>query len=211
MPPTAPETMSPTELSRRRELILAHEEEFARRLALAVIDRPRLSVWMILIPIVFVFYFQQFHRFNAGRKSFADHYLLSRRRALDAVFRGMETETPPDVDGIVAMARLPELRRATYRRLVEALVEIYADVLKGGGETYDDLVRASFRNRGEYLLSLNRLAQAETALNRELRADMDPADDVGSVVEKMETRSRELRAADAERIFGGPREIPSAG
>ena len=47
-------------------LILAHEEDFAAALARHVIDKPKLSIWMILIPIFFVFYFFQLNKYRDG-------------------------------------------------------------------------------------------------------------------------------------------------
>ena len=49
-------------LARNRDLILAEEERFAAQVSVKVIDKPRLDIWMILIPIFFIFYFWQLRR-----------------------------------------------------------------------------------------------------------------------------------------------------
>jgi hypothetical protein len=53
----------------KREIIHRHEVAFAETLSAEVIERPKLSVWMILIPILFVTYFYQLRRYAAGRRS----------------------------------------------------------------------------------------------------------------------------------------------
>jgi len=42
-------------LDHKKELILRYEEKFADSVAVSVIDKPKLSTWMILIPILFIY------------------------------------------------------------------------------------------------------------------------------------------------------------
>ena len=48
--------MSSQSAAKKQEQILAREEALANRLALAVLDKPTPPIWMILIPVFFVFY-----------------------------------------------------------------------------------------------------------------------------------------------------------
>ena len=48
------------DLDLNRDLILAHERRFAGHVAGEVVDKPVLALWMILIPVFFVFYLQAF-------------------------------------------------------------------------------------------------------------------------------------------------------
>ena len=43
------------DLDLNRDRILAHERSFARHVAGEVVDKPVLAMWMILIPVFFVF------------------------------------------------------------------------------------------------------------------------------------------------------------
>ena len=54
-------------LQHERDLILADEKRFAAQVSARVIDKPRLDVWMILIPVFFIFYFWQLKRYAKGR------------------------------------------------------------------------------------------------------------------------------------------------
>ena len=48
------------EYEEKAKMILDHEEWFAESLAIKIVEKPTLSVWMILIPIVFIYYFYRF-------------------------------------------------------------------------------------------------------------------------------------------------------
>ena len=66
-------------MAHKRDLILADEKQFAARVSVKVIDKPRLDVWMILIPVFFIFYFWQLKRYAKGRKTFAENFLITRQ------------------------------------------------------------------------------------------------------------------------------------
>ena len=48
---------SSSSLSEKHDLILANEKLLAQKVAADVIDKPQLALWMIVIPVFFVFYF----------------------------------------------------------------------------------------------------------------------------------------------------------
>jgi len=43
-------------LERKQELILEQERAFANALGAAVFDKPRISYWMVLLPILFLYF-----------------------------------------------------------------------------------------------------------------------------------------------------------
>jgi len=100
-----------SDLEEKKRLILSHEAVFANRMSLLVIDKPGLSVWMILVPIIFVYWFFRYQKFNAGRKDFADHYMKGIRRALDAACTAIETGQPADPIALSRQSDIPEALR----------------------------------------------------------------------------------------------------
>ena len=90
-----------TSLVDKRDLILAEERRFANQVSHRVIEKPRLAVWMILIPVFFVFYFWQLKRYADGRKKFAESFLLTRRRAIEEAYRAAASDKNPAVDNLV--------------------------------------------------------------------------------------------------------------
>jgi len=53
-----------------KELVLAYEKKFAALLANEILVNPKLSAWMIFIPFIFIFYFQDFSAYKKQKKSF---------------------------------------------------------------------------------------------------------------------------------------------
>jgi hypothetical protein len=71
------------DLDLNHRLTLKQEEAYALRLAWCVLDRPHLSVWMILIPILLVQYFSRSKRYRGALLSFSEKVLQTKKQALD--------------------------------------------------------------------------------------------------------------------------------
>ena len=186
----------------KKALILEHETAFARNLATYVIDRPKLSVWMILIPILFVYYFYRFQRYAEGRKTFAEHYLMSRTRALDEAFHALNSGREPDIDHLARLSDVPDAIRPFQADVIRVLVNHFVSLLRTDGDDFETLVRSAYRDRTNYLLFLNRLNQTEkevyTGLTSHLR---ETQEEVNTVVRTIELQSEKLRREEAERIL----------
>jgi hypothetical protein len=187
----------------KRQLILQEERSFAAALAAQVIDKPRLSIWMILIPIIFVFFFYRFQKYVAGKKNFADHYLGIRERALAEALAVVEGGRPQALAPLLPLSDLPVEARRCHIEWLELLVDHFTDLLRAKGEGFDALIRSAYKSRSNYLLFLNRLNQAEKALNRalvgQLRATTHAVD---NTVNAIEQASEKLRRERAEAVFG---------
>lgn len=183
--------------------VLAHEESFAESLALRVLEKPRLSVWMILIPIIFVYFFYRYQRYTTGRVMFKDNYMISRRRAMKEASEIIMSGKEPDIE---ALARLSDLPEAVYDRhsdMLAILVEHYTDLLRSEGNDLDQLVRSAYRSRTNYLLFLNRLNQAEKALNSALEPHLSATEgNIHDILQAIETHSETLRRQSADMFFG---------
>ena len=188
----------------KQNLILEHETFFAKKLALQVIDKPRLSIWMILIPIIFVYYFYRFQKFNTGRKVFAEHYMISIRRALNEASAVVDTGKKPDPVSLSETSDVPEAIRKYQADVYSILVEHYTDLLCAEGEDVESCIRSAYGNRTNYLLFFNRLNQAEKNRNQALKPLLqETTPEVNHVVERIERISQTLRREMAELIFPG--------
>lgn len=186
----------------KMDLILREEERVAFALALEVVARPKLSMWMVLIPFIFLYFFYQQRRVVEGRKDFMKSYLVSRRRALEESLDHVKNGRTPDVDRILAESALPEGAKGSFRDFFSLLLEHYTDLLRSDGSDVATLVRAAYKNRTHYLLFVNRLNQTEKSLHRALREHMGKgAEAFDDVVKKMEVASERLRREAAERLF----------
>lgn len=189
-------------IEEKYRIIAAHESRFAFVLGSRIIPRPKLSVWMILIPIIFVYYFYRFNRFTTGRQEFADHYLVSRNRALDAVLQSVKAGRKADLDSIIHRAELPPEALDAYRTLLEALTGHYRELLQAEGTDYKSLVRSAYRSRTDFLLFCNQLNRAEKQLNAALKPHMAKETAAfDETVRGIEQTSEELRRQEADEIF----------
>ncbi len=189
-------------MEQKMELIRAEEQRFAEALSFKVIDRPRPKLWMILMPVLFVYYFQQQSRYRDGRNAFVAHYLFSRGRVLEEAAASVAEGRPPDIDALVAGADIPAEARGEYSAFTGVLAEHYIDLLTADGRSFGDLARGAYRTRINFLLFSNRLNRVERALNAAVRSRINEPDAVLTrIIDAMERYSEMLRRRIAERIF----------
>lgn len=182
--------------------ILHAEELFAKRLALKVIERPKLSIWMILIPIIFLHYFYRFQKFNTGQKRFVENYMISIRRALNEAVEVVENGKKPDPGSMASMSDVPEAVRKKQADVYAVMLEHYIDLLRSKGDDVAALIRRVYQKRTNYLLFLNRLNRVEKDRNSALKPLLyETTDGVNEIVEQMERFSEILRREMAEKIF----------
>ncbi len=186
-----------------KELVLAHEKKFAALLANQVLVKPKLSVWMIFIPFIFIFYFQDFSKYKHQRKEFLSNWLLSRKKALNEAEAAIDEQRTPDTKALADQADLKPKVVDKYEQLLKVMVTHYFSLLKAGGETYSALVRSAYKNRqGEYLFFINQLTEAENNLNKALLPELrKTSQNVGATIKKIEKGSAKLRRLEISEIF----------
>ena len=190
------------EINEKHTLILEHERQFANILASHVLDKPELSIWMIIIPIIFVFYFYKFQKFIDGRKTFAEHYLVSRKRALDEAVEVVSTGREPDIENLATLSDVPDSFRGQQAEVFAVLVEHFMKLLRLDGEDFASLVKSAYGDRMNYLLFLNRLNRAEKEVNTALEPHLQKTlEGVNSIMNTIELQSEKLRRENAERFF----------
>ena len=189
-------------LAQNRDLILAHERQFAGRVAGEVVDKPVLAMWMILIPVFFVFYFFQLKRYKNGLKEFSRNFLITRERALDHVCEASGQNSTVDMDELVAQSDSPEQVRHEYRLWIEALVDHYRTLIQAPGSSYEELVRNGFNDEPSYQSSLDRLNRTERDLSHALTPHL-PGDEqtIEAVIKSMQASVQMLRQSQCEEIF----------
>jgi hypothetical protein len=195
--------MTTLSLDEKKTLILTSEENMAGQLAVRVIDKPQPPIWMILIPIFFVFFASKMKQYSKGLKDFSKNYLLSRRWALDAAATAVANGTQIEVDEMLQRAEgIPAEAIPLYRDWLVLLAEHYRTLLEARGNNHQALVRAAYQNKSSYLLFYDRLGKTENALNRALLPEIEgDRQDIDLVIEKMAQNVSELRRTEMEKIF----------
>lgn len=189
-------------LEEKKNLILKAEERFALRVAAATIERPETSLWMILIPILFIFHLFRLRQNSTGREAFAQGFMTTPKRMLDAAWVAVQTDTRPDIETIVQKASIPPEIRGEYSLWLTVLADHYMDLLCAEGSSFAALLRAVYQNRGNYLLFLNRLSESERRFNAALKPHLSQTTaGVDDIVAAMEHHCTEIRRAMATQIF----------
>jgi hypothetical protein len=167
-----------------------------------VLETPKMSFWMILIPIILVYHVFRVRRVVEGRKGFVRNYLANREQALEESYALLDKDRKPDFHTILGKSNLPDEAKGPFEHFFSLLVEHYADLLRSNGHDMASLIRSAYKTRTNYLLFLNRMNKAEKALNNGLRSLMDQSlSDIDLVIGKMEFNSERLRREEAERMF----------
>lgn len=183
-------------------MILIHERRLGNAVSIDVLDKPKLSAWMILIPIFFIFFVYRFKRYKAGREEFVSHFLVTRERALDVAADAVVSGHKPDIEAIIQKSSSPRETLDDYRRWVAALVEHYVDLLAADGDNCDILIRRAYRKRSNYLLFVNQIGKLEKRFDAALKPHLEEvAEGVNDIVARMEQATEKYRRQFADEIF----------
>ena len=188
-------------LERKKELILQRELAFANAVGAAVFEKPKVSFWMVLVPLLFLYFIYRMQRYKSGRMKFDEEFMTTRRRAMNLAFEAVETGTRPDIDRIARESGLTEALEKPYASWLKVLVDFYMDLLAANGDSFESLVRSAYRNRTNYLLTLNRLSTVEKEFYAAVKPQLAATEGAADVIATIETQSQQLRRDLAESIF----------
>ncbi len=194
---------TPEELLQKKELILHNELLFANRIGAAVFEKPKVNFWMILIPILFLYFVYRMQKYKQGRIKFDQDFMITRRRAMDVAVEAVSLGGSPDVERVVRESTLvDEELRKSYGAWVKVLTEYYMDLLAAKGDSFESLVRSAYKNSMNFLLELNRISTAERQFYSSLRLRLSETEGAAAIIATIEERSQQLRRDMAAGIFG---------
>ncbi len=186
----------------KKDSILSYESKLANKTAAQIIDKPKLSFWMILIPVIFVFYFYKLQQFAAGKKGFVENIMLARQQALDEAVASLELNRKANIKHLVEMSNVPDTVETEYSQWINILLNHYLELLQVDGDSFETLVKTRYKDRGAYLLFLNRLNNAEKRFNHALLSQLEQSvEGSADVIQKMERTLENFRREDAKAIF----------
>lgn len=189
-----------TALAQKKEVILEGERAFANAIGAAVFEKPQVTFWMILIPILFLHFIYRMEKFKSGRMKFDAEFMVTRRRAMDAALNALAANVPLDRGELIRDSGLPAPLQEPYGAWVETLADHYRDLLLAEGESFPSLVRAAYGNRTNFLLTMNRLNTVEREFYAALKPHLDAAG-AAEIIATIEAHSQRLRREQAEAIF----------
>jgi hypothetical protein len=178
--------------------------------ASAVIGQTPVTVWDVLIPIVFVLNVLKFKR---AREVFTLNFLFTKKLALQGAFYMVKTGQSredalsqirdrtsqvlaSDKEGIYSI----KIRQKQMRE-VEILLEHYLRLLNAEGKDYVSMVKHAYRTRQNFAAFVKELEGVEKEVNRAASQTVGTAS-APDIVSKMEETTGRLRAMQVETIFG---------
>jgi len=188
-------------LERKKEMILQRELAFSNAVGAAVFEKPKVSFWMVLVPLLFLYFIYRMQRYKSGRMKFDEEFMTTRRRAMNIAFEAVEAGSRPDIDRIARESGLTEALEKPYASWLKVLVDFYMDLLAANGDSFESLVRSAYRNRTNYLLTLNRLGTVEREFYAAVKPQLAATEGAADVIATIETQSQQLRRDLAENIF----------
>jgi hypothetical protein len=197
-------------LEQRREAILAHEIATARAIAARVVEKPALSVWMILVPLVFLHHMQRQQVYRHGVSDVAEELLRTRRRALDFACRMMAGDEQVEGPGAAVPDADEPIRRirAAEQAEVAVLVRHYSKLLSAEGRDYRTLAQRAYGDAAAYARVLEEIAEAEGEVSAAAFRAQREMDGSAELFQRLEVARSQLRAAELEALFGrGGRQV----
>lgn len=189
------------DLEKKKELILERELAFANAVGAAVFEKPKVSFWMVLIPLLFLYFIYRMQKYKNGRMKFDEDFMVTRRRALALAIDALEADHRIDLSQEVHEYGLAEELEKPYVSWLNTLVDHYRDLLMVEGDDYDTLVREAYRTLTNYLLTLNRLNTVEKEFYAAIRSQLAATEGAADIIATIEKESQRLRRALAEQVF----------
>jgi hypothetical protein len=194
-------------MERKERLILSAEEALARRIALGVIVKRPVKIWLQVIPGMFIFDYLK--RSNEIRR-FSRFFMPPRKIAMDAALAIGTGEKKED--------RLTMVKEETASFLVDLglnspdvleaetavvglLIDHYVSLLDAEGDTHPDLIKNALKSREEYEAFLDRLAALEDGVAQTIVRELALDDNFREKLQAEQQEADEQRRKEIDTIF----------
>ena len=154
-------------LERKKNLIMEYEKSLAEALSEKLLERPKMSVWMILIPLIFVFHCQRHKRFVESKRVFIREWLRNKEQALLGAVEELSGGNRNVQKWQKMVSHLPESAVEAYVRMQNFLCDHYKKVLSGNGKTFGKLVLQAYAKE-EFVEFIACREKVEQELSKEL-------------------------------------------
>ena len=193
----------------KQAIISLHERKFFAALTESVLEKPVLSVWMILIPFLIIDFMQRQKKYRQWRDTFQQGLLFTKLQALEAataLVAGLPAATFEAE--LVGKVRRNPLAEAPLQRLYQAqlneiclLTKHYCRLLSTNAFDYAAMARAAYRPE-EFEVFLIELAHREQIVN-EAAIDLNSEPDLigREMIKRLEKETFLKRKSEAEQIF----------
>ena len=191
------------------KIILEHERSMARAVASSLIQPKPISVWEVMIPVIFIL---NFAKTRQSREIFIQNHLFTKNMALKAAFdmfkkelnkqavmESIESQTQKTLSSVPDSIYSDEIRREQIKE-IDLLVDHYGKLFKADGEDFAALVVSAYRTRENYAAFFKQLKATENDVIMAARRTLgDQAD--SQAAGRLEELIDRVRVVGVEKIF----------
>ena len=196
-------------LKKKFDIILSREQRMARSIALKAIRPKPLSVWEVMIPIIFILGYM---RAKADREVFSQNMLFTKKMALEAAFDmikrnhtkaavlvGIELKTKELLSSVPDGIYSDAIRQEQLRE-IDLLIDHYLKLLQTDGDDYASLVLSAYPTREDYRAFQQKLTSIEKQVAQTARRTLGAQTDADMLI-RIESATDELRSVEIQQIF----------
>lgn len=199
-------------IAKNYRLILKRENRRAESIATSVLGIRPISVWEVLIPVLFIFGFMQTRQ---RRDLFAQNLMFTKRTALRGA-RDMRLKNLPRSKVLATFdARAEEILKndeggvyslniqRLQRREIELLLDHYLRLLEAQGNSYNELIRSAYEHAAQYQQFIESLMAAESEVMEAAKTTLGTKTD-REALERLRNTSRTAYLKHAARVYPHP-------
>ena len=181
----------------------------AKDLALSLIRFKTLTVWEIMIPVIFIL---NYVKLKHSREIFIQNQMFTKKMALDAaldmkkkdasketVMAQIQSKTKELVSSVPGGIYSDDIRRQQLKEM-DLLIDHFSKLLNAEGKDYASLVTSTYRSATEYHAFLNQLKSAENEVMGAARRTLGDQTDMETAA-KIESITASMRTAEVKKIF----------
>ena len=193
-------------LKEKYDLIIAHEERFAYRLGMEIIQKPEVSVWMILIPLLFLHHIYKINQYKTDIRSFAQKMMIPKKKALDKAYdeasagRKIPYQVRDYFPGLDLNSEQDKILAEKQVRVIQVMEAHYLALLKTSGRSFEEIFKNVYRSRSRYRNYLSNLEKNEKALNDFIKKNIHTSVESRQVIKEIEKSCRRLRQEELNRL-----------
>ena len=195
--------------NKKFRLIIDHEYAMAKSVAVSLIRPKPLTVWDMLIPVIFIL---NFIKLKQSREVFIQNQIFTNTLALEAtrdmfkksqsrqeVFAAIQKKTKDLISSVPDGIYSENIRQEQLKE-IDFLMDHYGELFETEGNDYAALIRNAYGSRTQYAAFLNQLKAVEkdvmSAAQRTLGAQADL-----QAASRLEELTDKVRAAEIAEIF----------
>ena len=181
----------------------------AQGLAASLIRPKTLTVWEIMIPVIFIL---NYAKLKHSRELFIQNQMFTKKMALDAaldmkkkdasketVMAQIESKTKELVSSVPGGIYSDDIRRQQLKEM-DLLIDHFSKLLNAEGKDYASLVTSAYGSATEYHAFLNQLKSAENEVMGAARRTLGDQTDMETAA-KIESITASMRTAEVKKIF----------